>query len=394
MAGISRVFGGSYAEGVKADVATVFERVAAACRRGFADPGLPARLRTDLARIVPYDFACWGLLDPTTLWPVTNSSTLTDSTAALRAWDQELLAADVLKINQLARTRSGAGALGLATNGEPTRSPRYRSVLEPIGVRDELRVVLSVDNVHWGWLALFRRTPDSFTHGEVATMSGLAPHLARAWRGALLSAVTGIDTAEQPPAVVVLGADDHVVSVTPAGGELLDALPLGRGAPLADVLHVLALATRVGGRDLHVGNRAANTITGPGSTRITVPRSDGSWVVLEAARLIGSDDQVVVTLRPAGRTELSVVLLRSHGLTPRETEIALAALGTHTTVEIAEALFVSPYTVQDHLKAIFAKTGARSRRELAMQMLQAPRVATGSASEAAAALGLHLPARD
>ena len=62
----------------------------------------------------------------------------------------------------------------------------------------------------------------------------------------------------------------------------------------------------------------------------------------------------------------------AHGLTNRETEVALAVLRGESSKEIAAALFLSPWTVQDHLKAVFAKTGVRSRRELSMRLFTAP----------------------
>jgi DNA-binding CsgD family transcriptional regulator len=55
-------------------------------------------------------------------------------------------------------------------------------------------------------------------------------------------------------------------------------------------------------------------------------------------------------------------------LTLRERDVALAVIRGETTRQIADALYLSPWTVQDHLKAIFDKTGVRSRRELVAQL--------------------------
>ena len=55
---------------------------------------------------------------------------------------------------------------------------------------------------------------------------------------------------------------------------------------------------------------------------------------------------------------------RANGLSPRETElVALLGRGADTA-EAAARMCLSPHTVQDHLKSVFAKTRTHHRRGL------------------------------
>ena len=63
--------------------------------------------------------------------------------------------------------------------------------------------------------------------------------------------------------------------------------------------------------------------------------------------------------------------LVSQGLTRREIDVVhLVAKGLKNT-EIADKLFISPYTVDNHLKSIFAKMDVRNRTSLAHRLMQA-----------------------
>ena len=63
------------------------------------------------------------------------------------------------------------------------------------------------------------------------------------------------------------------------------------------------------------------------------------------------------------------VFARACGLTPREAELLRHLAGGATTREVARQMFVSENTVQDHLKSIFDKSTARSRRALLARAL-------------------------
>jgi DNA-binding CsgD family transcriptional regulator len=64
----------------------------------------------------------------------------------------------------------------------------------------------------------------------------------------------------------------------------------------------------------------------------------------------------------------------SYGLTNREREVTRLVARGLSTRAIAARLYLSPWTVQDHLKAIFEKVGVTSRGELVAHVFVPERV--------------------
>ena len=73
---------------------------------------------------------------------------------------------------------------------------------------------------------------------------------------------------------------------------------------------------------------------------------------------------------PAPPTPAAVapLLTLAYGLSERESQVTRLCMQGLSTRQMAHALALSPHTVQDHLKSIFAKTGVRRRSELVGQI--------------------------
>jgi DNA-binding CsgD family transcriptional regulator len=208
-------------------------------------------------------------------------------------------------------------------------------------------------------LALYREQGQpQFSAREFELLRSLAPHLAEGARRGLLIGEAADPEGPESPGLLVLDQSWQVRSMTPGVEGWLDDLPGGywdgKGKLPPSVLAVAGRALRTAEPE-HPGEVAMARVL----TR------EGRWVVLHGATLLSDGAQrVAVIIEPAHPARISPLLMSAYDLTEREQEIARHVLRGESTVEIAESLFISTHTVQQHLKSIFEKTGVRSRRDL------------------------------
>ncbi len=232
-----------------------------------------------------------------------------------------------------------------------------------MGFGHELRIVLRHQHTGWGGAGLMRRTGAApFDDDEQAFLRRVAPSITAAIRASLVRSVAGpvaVDPERQGPAVVVVDGVD-VVEATPAAQRWLAHLGAGdRGhGEMPAVLAAVAIA-------------AANGRTVAQRARTV----DGTWLTMRSAPLGGR--RGIVTIDEAGPPDVVAILSAALGLSSRETDVVVEVLRGSSTKEIAAALHLSSYTVQDHLKAVFHKADVNSRRELIAEVffgIYAPRL--------------------
>jgi DNA-binding CsgD family transcriptional regulator len=72
----------------------------------------------------------------------------------------------------------------------------------------------------------------------------------------------------------------------------------------------------------------------------------------------------MIIIEPAGPKEVTWIKATAYGLSDREKEVVGLVVRGASTKQIAAALYISEYTVQDHLSNIFDKVGVRARKAL------------------------------
>lgn len=331
-----------------------------------ARAGLPVEQFLDeallsLQRALPHVGACVAHLDPST-----HLNTSAHKYGDLRGRDEhdrdwgrlEFGPAEPLAIRHLAQRGVPAVAVQHWNRQAENPTTRLHDFMEPLlGYADELRAVFRDRGEVWGGVSLFRGPDDTpFDEGDVALMTSLSQAFAVGMRGGLL--VEQASAAHPPlgPAVLVVDAEDRIRQLSLGAEERLAEIASSSTETATGTVAALVGAAR---------RFAAGSSEVPARARVRA--ASGLWLVLHANALLGAEGStgdVVVTIDEARPPEIVPLVVAAFDLTGREREVTLLVLQGVETREIASRLHVSPYTVQDHLKAIFDKAGVRSRREL------------------------------
>lgn len=313
-----------------------------------------------LQAVIPFDYAYFSTTDPAT--QLGTSSVLVEQPPS---WcmsvflENEFLQEDFNKFGDMLHHHVTVGILSEATRNDLYRSHRYREMLLPMAMEDELRAIFVTDTACWGTLCLHREK-SRYTADEAAYLAQLTQCIADGLRKAYL--LDSIPLAKIPygPGVLILGDDLSIIATTAAAEYWLAQLTEMEQAD-RNPLPVAVRSVVAGLKAIESGRVAVDTIP-----KVRLHTKSGHWLVLYASHLrsSGSQSQISVIFEVAQPAEIAPMMMQAYNLTKREGEVTQCVLRGWSTTEIAAQLHISPNTVQDHLKAIFEKVDVSSRGEL------------------------------
>jgi DNA-binding CsgD family transcriptional regulator len=325
---------------------------------------LVERVADELRRAMPVDALVLAATDPDTLLALGAGVVHGMPAAVCRPfWEYEFEVPDFNKFTDLAQSPRQVADLHAATGGRPERSARWRELRTLMDSDAELRATCNAGGRSWGLLQLNRAgTSCGFGEDEVAFVEAIAPVVGRALRLSLISEPAG-SPAGRGPGMAIVDAENRVVSATPEALAWFEDLESVRRLPDPGLGIDVPSEVTVAAQE----TRARST----GATRTRARTRSGVWLLIHASRLHGAGGaaaDAAVVIEPAKASEVAPLIVEAYELTPREVDVTRALARGLTTVQIARALHLSRYTVQDHLKSVYEKAGVSSRGELVAKM--------------------------
>jgi DNA-binding NarL/FixJ family response regulator len=312
----------------------------------------------EIRRVVKFDAYAWLLTDPETevgCAPLADVPCLPELPRLIRL-------KYLTPINRWTHLDGSVALLSVTTRGRLEDSLVWREMLAQHHVTDVASLAFRCRYGCWGFLDLWRCDPGgTFTSDEMAFLTAIAKPVTAALRHCQartfsLSAPPAVGVG---PAVLVLSPDLVVRAQTPETDEYLSLLV----PPDMDRRPIPAGAYNVAAQLLSV---EAGVDQHPPTARVHL--SGGVWLTLRAARIgaAGPIDQqdIAVAIEAVPAADRMSLFGRACGLSSRELSLLnhlRMGLDTH---RVAQEMFLSENTVQDHLKSIFTKTGTNNRRAL------------------------------
>ncbi|KKO53877.1 LuxR C-terminal-related transcriptional regulator [Paenibacillus sp. DMB20] len=324
-------------------------------------PDFRSKLLSLLRETVPFDAACCTHVDPNTL--LSTGAVTEENIEAIHPhlFRIEYGKGDYNAYEQLVHAETPVATLFEATEGQPERSARYREVLRPAGFHDELRAALVHDRACWGYLTLYRNTGQPvFSPDERKFIAILAPVIAaclRTYSVALPESGSVGSEGGNEPGIAILSGQLALLSTNPAADAWIRKLQSWERIDSGTLPRpIRAVSTRA----LHAASQS------PALAKACIRMPDGPYLTVRASRLqaVNGDIQLAVTFEPARPSDMLPIIAEAYQFTERELQLLEGLIRGLSTKELAATLHISAYTVQDHLKSIFAKTGVASRREL------------------------------
>jgi DNA-binding CsgD family transcriptional regulator len=317
-----------------------------------------------IRRVVGFDAYAWLVTDPETsvgCAPLADVPCLPELPTLIRL-------KYLTTVNRWTALRGRVGLLAEATGGDLSRSRMWRDLLCRYAVSDIASSVYRDRFGCWGFLDLWRAGPAGrFGEAEASFLSAISRPVTAALRTS--QAGTFVQSASRElvppgPVVLLLSRDLAVQAQTPETQRYLRMLvppALGQRPVPASAYNVAAqlLASEAG------------VDRNPPLARVHL--SHGLWLTLRAGRIgnAGATEErdIAVSIEETSPAERLALFSRASGLSAREQELLRHLASGSDTRDIARQMFVSEHTVQDHLKSIFAKTSAHSRRTLLSRAL-------------------------
>jgi DNA-binding CsgD family transcriptional regulator len=326
------------------------ERVIRICQQHEESRGLRLAVLDELRAAVGFDAYAWLLTDPETevgCAPLADVPCLPELPRLIRL---KYLTA----VNRWTGLESPVALLG----AQRDNSLVWRDLLAAYGVADVASLVFRDRFGCWAFLELWRMGEGRpFTEADADLLAGIAAPVTEALRRCQARTFEAVPVPPDRtgPVVLMLSSELEVRAQTEETDRYLRALvpPQDERRPVPSGAYNVAaqLLAVEAGVDDH-----------PPWARVHL--AGGVWLTLRAARIGDTQPDIAVTIETAAPAERTGLFARALGLSAREAELLGHLVAGADTRHVAERMFVSEHTIQDHLKSIFAKSGTRNRRTL------------------------------